>query len=242
MIALSIVIPAYNEAAFIGTLLERLAAVDLAALDVSREIIVVDDGSRDATADIAEQHAGVRVLRQRPNAGKGAAVRVGIAAATGTHVLIQDADLEYDPRDYLPMLAALRRGDGAIAVYGSRYLNPAGPDGRARMRLGPWPGQSWPAFLGGRSLSLAAWLTTGRFLTDTVTALKLVPRELVAGLDLQTTGFELDHEISAKIPARGVRIEEVPIGYQPRSKAEGKKIGAKDWWRALRTFWRFRRG
>ena len=241
MITLSIVIPAYNEAAFIGTLLERIAAVDLSAIGVAREIIVVDDGSRDATADIAERH-GVRVLRQRPNAGKGAAVRVGIAAATGTHVLIQDADLEYDPRDYLPMLAALRRGGDAIAVYGSRYLNAAGPDGVTSMRLGPWPGQSWPAFLGGRSLSLAAWLTTGRFLTDTVTALKLVPRELVAGLDLQTTGFELDHEISAKILARGVRIEEVPIGYQPRSKAEGKKIGASDWWRALRTFWRFRRG
>jgi len=241
MITLSIVIPAYNEAAFIGTLLERIAAVDLTDLGVTREIIVVDDGSHDATADIAERH-GVRVLRQRPNAGKGAAVRRGIAAAAGTHVLIQDADLEYDPRDYVPMLAALRRGGDMIAVYGSRYLNIADSGGAPRMRVGPWPGQSWPAFLGGRSLSVAAWLTTGRFLTDTVTALKLVPRELVAGLDLQTTGFELDHEISAKILARGVCIEEVPIGYQPRSKAEGKKIGAADWWRALRTFWRYRRG
>jgi dolichol-phosphate mannosyltransferase len=241
MIALSIIIPAYNEAAYIGTLLERIVAVDLAAVVVSREIIVVDDGSADATADVAERH-GVRVLRQRANAGKGAAVRAGIAAATGTHVLIQDADLEYDPRDYLPMLAALHHRGGEVAVYGSRYLNPASANGDVRMRLGPWPGQSWPAFLGGRSLSLAAWLTTGRFLTDTVTALKLLPRELLADLHLQTTGFELDHEISAKILSRGVRIEEVPIRYQPRSKAEGKKIGASDWWRALRTFWRFRRG
>jgi dolichol-phosphate mannosyltransferase len=241
MITLSIVIPAYNEAAFIGTLLERIAAVDLTDLGVTREIIVVDDGSHDATADIAERH-GVRVLRQRPNAGKGAAVRRGIAAAAGTHVLIQDADLEYDPRDYLPMLAALRRGGDTIAVYGSRYLNAADAGGAARMRVGPWPGQSWPAFLGGRSLSVAAWLTTGRFLTDTVTALKLFPRDLVSGLALETSGFELDHEISAKVLARGVRIVEVPIGYQPRSKAEGKKIGAADWWCALRTFWRYRHG
>ncbi len=241
MITLSIVIPAYNEAAFIGTLLERIAAVDLTDLGVTREIIVVDDGSHDATADIAERH-GVRVLRQRPNAGKGAAVRRGIAAATGTHVLIQDADLEYDPSDYVPMLGALRRGGDTIAVYGSRYLNPADAGGKARMRVGPWPGQSWPAFLGGRSLSVAAWLTTGRFLTDTVTALKLFPRDLVSGLALETSGFELDHEISAKVLARGVPIVEVPIGYQPRSKAEGKKIGAADWWRALRTFWRYRRG
>jgi glycosyltransferase involved in cell wall biosynthesis len=241
MIRLSIIIPAYNEAAFIGTLLERIAAVDLTDLGVTREVIVVDDGSRDATADIAEACA-VRVLRQRPNAGKGAAVRRGIDAAAGTHILIQDADLEYDPRDYRPMLDALRRGGGTIAVYGSRYLNPAGADGKVRMRVGPWPGQSWPAFLGGRSLSVAAWLTTGRFLTDTVTALKLFPRDLVSGLGLETSGFELDHEISAKVLARGVPIVEVPIGYQPRSKADGKKIGAADWWRALRTFWRYRRG
>jgi glycosyltransferase involved in cell wall biosynthesis len=241
MIRLSIVIPAYNEAAFIGTLLARIAAVDLSALDVEREIVVVDDGSTDDTAAIAERH-GVRVLRQRPNAGKGAAVRAGIAASTGTHVLIQDADLEYDPQDYRPMLAALRAGGDRLVVYGSRYLNPAGPGGRARMRLGPWAGQSWPAFLGGRSLSLACWLTTGRFLTDTVTALKLFPRDLVTALGLETSGFELDHEISAKVLARGVPIVEVPIGYSPRSKAEGKKIGARDWWRALRTFWRYRRG
>jgi glycosyltransferase involved in cell wall biosynthesis len=241
MIRLSIIIPAYNEAAFIGTLLERIAAVDLSDLGVTREVIVVDDGSRDATAEIAEAR-GVRVLRQRPNAGKGAAVRRGIEAAAGTHILIQDADLEYDPRDYRPMIDALRRGGDAIAVYGSRYLNPAVPGGKARMRAGPWPGQSWPAFLGGRSLSLAAWLTTGRFLTDTVTALKLFPRDLVSGLGLETSGFELDHEISAKVLARGIPIVEVPIGYQPRSKAEGKKIGASDWWRALRTFWRYRRG
>jgi len=241
-ITLSVVIPAYNEAAFIGTLLERIQAVDLAEIGVTPELIVVDDGSADDTADIAERHGGVRVIRQRPNAGKGAAVRAGIAAATGSHVLIQDADLEYDPQDYLPMLAVLRAGGERTVVYGSRYL--PYPDASALRNLfaGPWPGQSWAAYVGGRSLSVTAWLTTGRYLTDTVTAYKLLPRPLLDGLDLQTTGFELDHEISAKVIARGYRIVEVPIGYAPRSKAEGKKIGARDWWRALKTFWRFRRG
>lgn len=241
-ITLSIVIPAYNEAAFIGTLLERIRAVDLTPVDAIAELIVVDDGSADDTAAIAGRHAGVRVIRQRPNAGKGAAVRAGIAAATGTHVLIQDADLEYDPQDYLPMLRALRAGDERTVVYGSRYLPHPGASALRNLFAGPWPGQSWAAYAGGRSLSVTAWVTTGRYLTDTVTAYKLFPRALLADLDLQTTGFELDHEISAKVIARGFRIVEVPIGYAPRSKAEGKKIGARDWWRALRTFWRFRRG
>jgi dolichol-phosphate mannosyltransferase len=226
-ITLSVVIPAYNEAAFIGTLLDRIQAVDLAAIGVAPELIVVDDGSADDTA---------------ANAGKGAAVRAGIAAATGTHVLIQDADLEYDPQDYLPMLAALRAGGERTVVYGSRYLPYPHASALRNVFAGPWPGQSWAAYVGGRSLSVTAWLTTGRYLTDTVTAYKLFPRPLLAGLDLQTTGFELDHEISAKVISRGCRIVEVPIGYAPRSKAEGKKIGARDWWRALRTFWRYRRG
>jgi dolichol-phosphate mannosyltransferase len=241
-ITLSVVIPAYNEARFIGTLLDRIQAVDLAALDVAPELIVVDDGSVDDTANIAERHSGVRVIRQRPNAGKGAAVRAGIAAATGTHVLIQDADLEYDPQDYVPMLQALRAGGEHTVVYGSRYLPFPDRSALRNVLAGPWPGQSWAAYLGGRSLSVTAWLTTGRYLTDTVTAYKLFPRPLLAMLDLQTTGFELDHEISAKVIAKGYRIVEVPIGYAPRSKAEGKKIGARDWWRALKTFWRFRRG
>ena len=115
-ITLSVVIPAYNEARFIGTLLDHIQAVDLAGTGVTAELIVVDDGSSDDTADIAGRYGGVRVIRQRPNAGKGAAVRAGIAAATGTHVLIQDADLEYDPQDYLPMLAALRAGGERTVV------------------------------------------------------------------------------------------------------------------------------
>ena len=234
---LSIVIPAYNEERFIGTLLDRIGEVDLARLGVAPEIIVVDDCSRDRTAAIAEEH-GVTVLRQAVNGGKGRAVRAGISRASGDFLIIQDADLEYDPQDYLPMLEALLDGRGD-AIYGSRYLPHPGRGVLYNVATGKHPGQSWAAYLGGRSLSVVALATTGRYLTDTVTALKLFKREVLEGLDLETTGFELDHEITAKILARGWRIAEVPIRYEPRSKAEGKKIGLRDWFVGTRTFLRF---
>jgi len=227
---LSIVIPAYNEERFIGTLLEKIAAVDLSNLDLTKEVIVVDDGSKDRTAEIASAVAGVRVHRMPVNGGKGSAVRAGIGLATGELLIIQDADLEYDPNDYLPMVQALRAGRGDV-VYGSRYL------GRGRHA-----NQSLAAYLGGRSLSLVALVFTGRYLTDTVTAYKLFRRADLTGLTLETRGFELDHELTAKLAARGLKIVEVPIGYQPRSRDEGKKIGPKDWFRAIATFARYRNG
>jgi dolichol-phosphate mannosyltransferase len=242
---LSIVIPAFNEEAFIGTLLERIAAVDLASLGLEKELIVVDDCSRDRTAAIAESHTaslpGLRVWRQPKNGGKGAAVRAGIGLATGEYLLIQDADLEYDPRDYVPMLEALLAGRGDI-IYGSRYLKYPDRGALANLFGGKHPGQSWPAYVGGQSLSIVALLCTRRYLTDTVTAYKLFRREFLQSLELETTGFELDHEITAKAAARGMRIVEVPIRYYPRSKAEGKKIGLKDWFRGTRTFWKYRHG
>ena len=157
-------------------------------------------------------------------------MREGIELATGELLIIQDADLEYDPQDYRPMLEALLQGRGDI-VYGSRY-----------MRSGRHANQSWAAYLGGRSLSIVARVFTGAWITDTVTALKLFPRQVIKELALTTSGFELDHEITAKLLARGYRIVEVPVTYNPRSKEEGKKIGLRDWFIGTRTFFRFRNG
>jgi glycosyltransferase involved in cell wall biosynthesis len=229
-VTLSVVIPAFNEERFIGRLLEQIAAVDLAPLGVAKEIIVVDDCSSDRTAEIVSGFPSARLHRMAANGGKGRAVRAGLGLATGDYVIIQDADLEYDPGDYVPMMQAIldRRAD---VVYGSRYISG-----------GRHPGQSWMAYLGGRSLSVVCRLCTGTYLTDTVTALKLFPRPLLLTLDLQTSGFELDHEITAKVLARGLRIVEIPVRYYPRSREEGKKIGARDWLIGTRTFIRFGRG
>ncbi|MGH9311392.1 MAG: glycosyltransferase family 2 protein [Vicinamibacterales bacterium] len=229
-VVLSIVIPAYNEERFIGTLLEQIRAVDLARLGVTSQVIVVDDHSSDRTPDIVRGFPEVIFERLPKNGGKGQAVRRGMALATGDYLIIQDADLEYEPQDYLPMMEAIlnRRGD---VIYGSRYMNG-----------GRHPGQSIAAYLGGRSLSLVGYLSTGTWLTDTVTALKLFPRDLLPSLRLETSGFELDHEITAKVLARGLRIVEVPVSYHPRTREEGKKIGMRDWFIGARTFWKFRRG
>jgi len=230
MPTLSIVIPAYNEERFIGTLLEKIRAVDLGPLGVEKEIIVVDDCSKDRTAEIAASVPAVTLKRLSANGGKGRAVRAGIALATGEYLIIQDADLEYDPNDYVPMLQALLSGRADV-VYGSRYM------GRGRHT-----NQSLAAYLGGRSLSLAALAFTGRYLTDTVTALKLFHRDQIAAIELETSGFELDHEITARMAHRGARFVEVPIRYSPRTREEGKKIGMRDWFVAVQTFVRYRNG
>ena len=231
---LSVVIPAYNEERYIAALVGKVLAVDLTVFGMTTEVIVVDDGSSDRTAEIVSGIAGVTLHRLERNSGKGAAVRAGIARACGDWVMIQDADLEYEPADYIPMVEELLRS-GADAVYGSRYLARSG----SRTRVPKHAGQSWGAYLGGRSLSLIQWWFTGQYLTDTVTALKLFRAPVIKPLELLTSGFELDHEITAKILGRGNTIREVPIRYYPRSREEGKKIGARDWFIAVRTYARY---
>jgi glycosyltransferase involved in cell wall biosynthesis len=234
---LTVIIPAFNEERFIAQLVGKVRAVDVARFGLSKQVIVVDDGSTDRTAEIAAGIPGVTLLKMAKNSGKGAAVRAGIQGADGDLLMIQDSDLEYEPDDYLPMIEELIRS-GADAVYGSRYMMPSG----SKTRVMKHPGQSWSAYLGGRSLSLVQWWFTGQLLTDTVTALKLFRAPVVRDMVLLTSGFELDHEITARILAKGCRIREVPIRYYPRDRAEGKKIGARDWFIAVRTYAKYARG
>ena len=238
---LSIVIPAYNEEKFIGKLLEKIREVDTESLGLQKQIIVVNDCSQDNTASIVKKFKEAKLLEHKQNAGKGKAVRTGLDAATGDYLIIQDADLEYDPQDYIPMLKPLL-ADEADVVYGSRYLKYPESGIIKNLLTGKHPEQSWVAYLGGQSLSFIARLFIPKYISDTVTAYKLFKAPILKNMTLETTGFETDHEISCKVLAQGYRIKEVPISYFPRTVAEGKKIGLSDWFCAIKTFWRYRNG
>ena len=186
---LSIVIPAYNEEAYIGKLIERIGKVDITPLDLKLEIIVVNDCSSDRTAEIVANIPDVRLLNHSVNGGKGQAVRTGLESINGDFVLIQDADLEYDPQDYLVLLPPVLNGDIDV-VYGSRYMKDLDKGIVKNLVNAKHPEQSWAAYLGGRSISLFAWLFTGQFTHDTVTAYKLFPAQLLCNMELVTTGFE----------------------------------------------------
>jgi glycosyltransferase involved in cell wall biosynthesis len=235
----SIVIPAYNEAAFIGDLLRAIAQVDTRALGFEKEVLVVNDGSTDSTESIARsfEKDGVRCFTQVPNQGKGRAVERGIRAAAGDYILIQDADLEYDPVDYLPLLAALQTG--ADSIYGSRVLGQIRASGWS-LTPGKNPAQGFGPWLAGVVLSLWTLLLYGRWISDTLTAYKLYPAKVLKAMKIETHGFETDHEITAKLIRGGYRIVEVPISYRPRSLAEGKKIKPRDGLIAVWTLLRFR--
>lgn len=241
MPTLSIVIPAYNEGAFIATLLERILAVPVEEAGFRKELIIVDDGSKDNTGEVArnfeERYPGqIRAFTQVPNQGKGAAVRRGIREAKGDYVLIQDADLEYDPDDYRGLLEGLKSAD---VVYGSRTKGQyrAGqtfpcPGRHPQQSLGPWVA----------GVLLTAWtaLVYGCWITDTLTAYKLYPAQVVKNMVLRTSGFETDHEITAKLIRQGLRIGEAPIRYYPRTAEEGKKIKPSDGFIAMWTLLKFR--
>ncbi|MGA3185972.1 MAG: glycosyltransferase family 2 protein [Bryobacteraceae bacterium] len=234
---LSIVIPAYNEAQFIGTLLERVAKVPTESLGFEKEIIVVDDGSKDKTGEIAAAFPGVKLFTQVPNQGKGKAVQRGIRESTGDYVLVQDADLEYDPDDYLLLLRAL--APDADVIYGSRTLYQR-QHGGMKLFPGRHQEQGFGPWLAGVLLTFWTLLLYGRWITDTLTAYKLYPAGAVKAMTLRTHGFETDHEITAKLIRGGLRIKEVPIAYFPRSEEAGKKIRPRDGLIAVWTLLKYR--
>jgi len=218
----TVIIPVYNERETVQHLVDVVKQVP-----IEKEIIIVDDASSDGTREILPGIPGVRVLYHDVNRGKGAAIRTGIEAAAGDVVIIQDADLEYDPNEYPRLLEPFQ--DSAVqAVYGSRFK------GGGSFLL---PSRIFNLFI-----TALARLLFGGSLSDIETCYKLVRRELLLNMNLVANRFEIDPEITAKLLKRKVRIVEVPISYRARQIQEGKKIGVKDGLKAIEQLirWRFR--
>ena len=224
---LSVVIPCYNERTSIREIVERVRRAPVPAV----EIIVVDDCSTDGTREILESDIAPlvdRIVYHGANRGKGAALRTGFAAATGDVVIVQDADLEYDPADYPKVVGPIIR-DECEVCYGSRFL------GR--------PARGYLANrLANRGLTWLSNRLTGLRLTDMETCYKAFLREVVQHIQIEEERFGFEPEITAKVARAGVRVKEVPISYDPRTAEEGKKIGVADGVRAVYCIWRYRRG
>ncbi|MFO0012516.1 MAG: glycosyltransferase family 2 protein [Planctomycetota bacterium] len=217
--ALSIVIPAYNERRTIEQVIERVSA-----LPIDKQIILVDDASTDGTREILSRYIGRKgfdVVVHPCNQGKGAALKSGFQLARGEVVIVQDADLEYDPQDILSVIAPILEGRSDV-VYGSRYLMDGRQDPSAIHRLGNW-----------LLTQFSNWMTANR-LTDMETCYKAIRRTLLQSIDIEQKRFGFEPEITAKLARRGHRILEVPVSYRSRSWKEGKKIGFKD---LINTLW-----
>jgi len=221
----SVIVPVYNEAATIGPLLDRVLASPVVG-----EVVVVNDGSTDGTSEALEalaQCSRVKVVSHERNRGKGAAIRTGIRHVTGDFVIVQDADLEYDPTDYEGILRVLEDPSVSV-VYGSRRLMTSNPM------------SSLSFFLGGVTLTWIANLLYGTRITDEPTCYKAFRTDLLKSLPLQCEGFEFCPEVTALVARRGIRISEVPIHYYPRGTADGKKIRARHWFEAVGVLVRLR--
>jgi glycosyltransferase involved in cell wall biosynthesis len=224
---LSIVVPVYNEQATVRSVIERLLAIDL---PVAREILVVNDGSTDGTRGvldaIPEAPGRLRVIHAPVNGGKGSAIRTGFEQARGTIVAIQDADLELDPAQLADLVRPILDGETSV-VYGSRFL--AGTPAAPQLTI-----------IANRVLTGFTNLLYGSSITDMETCYKVMRTDVARGLQLEANRFDIEPEITAKVLKQGFRIVERPVRFEPRSRAQGKKIGWRDGVRALEVLTRYR--
>ena len=242
---LSIIVPVYNEVRTVRSVIDRLIAIDL---PVAREIIIVNDGSTDGTREVLDgigiqdsgfgspepaagsrqsvagsrqSVASIKIIHVEQNAGKGAAIRRGFNEAGGTVVAIQDADLELDPQQLSTLVAPILRGEADV-VYGSRFLagRPAAP---------------WITIAANRTLTAATNVLFGSSITDMETCYKIMRTNVARSLQLDANRFDIEPQITARVLRRGHRIHELPVKFEPRSRAQGKKIGWRDGVRALQV-------
>jgi glycosyltransferase involved in cell wall biosynthesis len=219
---LSIIVPVYNEARTVRAVVERLLSIEL---PVAREILVVDDGSTDGTRDVLDGIEGdrlaVTVLRAERNGGKGSAIRRGLARATGSIIAIQDADLELDPQQIARLVEPIVGGKTAV-VYGSRFMNGAAA-------------APWITVVANRVLTATTNALYGASITDMETCYKLMRTDVARSLKLTANRFDIEPEIPARLLRGGHAIHELPVTFDPRSRAQGKKIGWRDGVRALQV-------
>ncbi len=225
---LSIVMPVYNEKDTLKTILEKVEEVDLG--DIEKEIILVDDASKDGTTDILKelqaQKPYLKIAFKPQNSGKGASLKQGFALSTGDYVIVQDADLEYEPEEYKKLIKVVDENIADV-VYGSRFS-------------GNYEDMTNLHYFGNKILTLSTNIFFGVMLTDMETCYKLIPGEFARKVDIKSNRFNFEPEITAKILKSSMRIKEVPISYKGRSHSEGKKITWRDGISALSTLIRFR--